>query len=484
MAASLHPDDPERLGRYELTGRLGEGGQGVVYAGRGPDGVEVAVKLLRTSVARDPRARERFVRELGFAEKVADFCTAQVLEADIHGDQPYIVSEFVPGPSLHDLVRAEGPRMGAALQRLAIGTATALAAIHQAGIVHRDFKPPNVLMAEDGPRVIDFGIAKAFDGTSTMTSQVVGTPAYMAPEQVGGQEPGAWTDMFAWGVTILFAATGRAPFGNDTVPAVMHRILHETPDTSMLPQPLAGLVAACLAKEPAHRPTAPHVLLALLGLGTAPGGDDGLLAAGATAVEGAMPLPPPLAPTLQAPPPEAGPAPHGQPPHGPGPFARHPFGPHPYAPRPRARANAAAAVVAGSLALLNACMLGWFALYNIGQVGGPTGQWSGVVVQNVIGGVIGAGSLLVAAGFTFARRISAAWTLCGMCVLYVVAMISLVPLLHGTPLAAQLEFLFGFEGSNGVAIGLAIIFSALTAIVAAVAGSLKSHGPAAAPPRP
>ncbi|MFB4309368.1 serine/threonine-protein kinase [Actinomadura sp. GTD37] len=180
-----------------MTGRLGEGGQGVVYAGRGPDGGEVAVKLLRAQVARHPKARERFVRESRFAERVAEFCTARVLEADIHGDRPCIVSELVPGPSLYELVHDEGPRTGAALQRLAIGTATALAAIHQAGVVHRDFKPPNVLMGEDGPRVIGFGIAKAIDGTSTMTSGVVGTPAYMVPEQVSGQEPGTWTDMFA-----------------------------------------------------------------------------------------------------------------------------------------------------------------------------------------------------------------------------------------------------------------------------------------------
>jgi len=469
MAASLQPDDPEQVGRYELTGRLGEGGQGVVYAGRGPDGGEVAVKLLRTHVARDPRARERFVRELGFAERVAEFCTARVLEADIHGDQPYIVSEFVPGASLYELVRDEGPRTGAALQRLAIGTATALAAIHQAGVVHRDFKPPNVLMGEDGPRVIDFGIAKALDGTSTMTSQVVGTPAYMAPEQVSGQEAGTWTDMFAWGVTILFAATGRSPFGGDTVPAVMHRILHAAPDTSMLPEPLAGLVTACLAKEPARRPTAPQVLLALLGLGTAPGGGaDGLLAAGATAVESVMP---PLF-AAPSPPLEPGPNPYGQ-------FA---WRPSPGMPPPRPRANAAAAVIAGILALLAAGMLVWFALYNVVQAGG---HWSSVVLVNVVGGVIGAGFLSLAAGFTFARRISGAWTLCALSGLYVVATIFLAPLLWGTGLDAQLKFVFGFEQGDDVAAGLAIIFSALTAIMAAVAGIVKSYGPTTfTPPRP
>ncbi|MEU5884972.1 serine/threonine-protein kinase [Spirillospora sp. NPDC047279] len=471
MAASLESDDPERVGRYELTGRLGEGGQGVVYAGRGPDGGEVAVKLLRAHVARDPKARERFVRELGFAEKVAEFCTARVLEADIDGDQPYIVSELVSGPSLYELVGDEGPRTGAALQRLAIGTATALAAIHQAGVVHRDFKPPNVLMGEDGPRVIDFGIAKALDGTSTMTSQVVGTPAYMAPEQVSGQELGTWTDMFAWGVTILFAATGRSPFGADTVPAVMHRILHADPDTSVLPEPLAGLVTACLAKEPARRPTAPHVLLALLGLGTAPGEADGLLAAGVTAVESATP---PLA--APNPPLEPSPGPYGQAPGGPGQFAWHPAGPppRPGMPPSRPRANAAAAVIAGALALLTAGMLVWFALYNVVYAGGPTGRWSSVAVVNVVGGVIGAGLLVAAAGFTFARRISGAWTLCGLCALYVVATIFLAPLLWGTALGTQLTFVFGFDGGDGVAVALTMIFGVLTATVAAIAGTVKS----------
>ncbi|GGV31024.1 hypothetical protein GCM10010182_62920 [Actinomadura cremea] len=475
MAASLRPDDPERLGRYELTGRLGEGGQGVVYAGRGPDGGEVAVKLLRTHVACDPKARERFVRELGFAERVAEFCTARVLEADIHGDQPYIVSEFVPGPSLYELVRDEGPRTGAALQRLAIGTATALAAIHQAGVVHRDFKPPNVLMGEDGPRVIDFGIAKALDGTSTMTSQVVGTPAYMAPEQVSGQEACTSTDMFAWGVTILFAATGRSPFGDDTVPAVMHRILHTAPDTSSLPQPLAGLVAACLAKEPARRPTAPHVLLALLGLGTAPGGADGLLAAGATAVES---VEPPLS-AAPSPPLEPSPNPYAPTPRGPGQFAWHPSSPppHPDMPPPKPRANAAAAVIASILALLTAGMLVWFALYNVVHADGPAGRWSSLVLVNVLGGVTGAGLLLVAAGFTLARRISGAWTLCALCVLYVVATIFVAPLLWGTDLGTQLRFVFGFNDGDGVAVALAVIFGVLTAITAAIAGSRPSARP-------
>ncbi|GAA2575133.1 bifunctional serine/threonine protein kinase/MFS transporter [Actinomadura fulvescens] len=280
MAEPLKPGDPERLGAYDLVGRLGEGGQGVVFEGRGPEDERVAVKLLRAQLSGDPTARARFVREIEAAERVAGFCTAQVLDADAEGDQPYIVSEFVDGRSLQQVVLEDGPRSGGDLHRLAIGTATALAAIHQAGIVHRDFKPPNVLIGTDGPRVIDFGIARALDATGTMTSSVIGTPAYMAPEQVAGTALGPHTDVFAWGSTMVFAATGRSPFGSDTIPAVMHRILHTEPDLSVLPAPLAGLVAACLDKNPAHRPTSAQVVFSLLGhQGAAP------VVAGITAVE-------------------------------------------------------------------------------------------------------------------------------------------------------------------------------------------------------
>ncbi|GLY79112.1 MDR family MFS transporter [Actinoallomurus iriomotensis] len=265
MADPLRPGDPQRLGEYELTGRLGEGGQGVVFLGRAPDGAQVAVKLLRVGQGGDEAARRRFVRELATAERVAGFCTARVLDADAEGDTPYIVSEYVDGPSLQDLVRDQGPRTGDDLMRLAIATATALAAIHEAKIVHRDFKPPNVLMSPDGPRVIDFGIARALDAPGTLTSQVVGTPAYMAPEQVAGAPLGPAADMFAWGTTILFAATGRSAFGSDSIPAVLHRVLHVDADVSMLPQPLAALVNACLNKDPARRPAATDVLLSLLG---------------------------------------------------------------------------------------------------------------------------------------------------------------------------------------------------------------------------
>ncbi|MGI5163511.1 protein kinase domain-containing protein [Spirillospora sp. CA-253888] len=258
--------DPRRLGGYEVTGRLGTGGQGVVYQARPDDGgPPVAIKLLHTRLLGDRHARARFVRELALLRRVAGFCTAQILDADMDGDQPYIVSELVPGPSLRELVRDRGPRVGADLDRLAVTSVTALTAIHGAGIVHRDFKPQNVLMGPDGPRVIDFGIARALDAGSTVTSQVVGTPAYMAPEQFTGTSVGPAADLFAWAATLLYAATGRDPFAGGPLPAVMYRILHETPDLDPLPPQLAEIAAACLAKDPHSRPLAEQVLMWLLG---------------------------------------------------------------------------------------------------------------------------------------------------------------------------------------------------------------------------
>ncbi|MCP9983614.1 serine/threonine-protein kinase [Actinomadura madurae] len=276
----LVPGDPARLGRYELVGRLGEGGQSVVYLGRREDGVRAAVKLLRDQLSRSPEWRARFEREMRMIGRVAGFCTAQVVDADISGDLPYVVSEYVPGPSLSGLVNEQGPRIGTDLDRLAIGTVTALAAIHRAGILHRDFKPSNVLMGPDGPRVIDFGIARVIGTASARGSGVVGTPSYMAPEQVTDAELGSGVDMFTWAATMLFAATGRHPFGNDTISAVFHRILNYEPDLSPLPESLRGVVASCLAKDPALRPAAQEVLLTLLGGHDVPE-DEGALSTGA-----------------------------------------------------------------------------------------------------------------------------------------------------------------------------------------------------------
>jgi predicted Ser/Thr protein kinase len=261
----LRPGDPANLGPYEIVGLLGEGGQGTVFLGR-RDGTDVAVKLLHARFAGDSEARGRFVRELEVAKRVARFCTAQVLDADLDGDRPYIVSEYVTGRSLQDLVTDDGPRIGGALERLAIGTLTALAAIHQAGIVHRDFKPHNVLLGPDGPRVIDFGIARALDTTSQ--SQNVGTPSYMSPEQLAGSPLTPASDMFAWASTMVFAATGQPPFGNDELGAVLYRIAHGEPAVGALPHPLGEVITACLQKDPALRPTAADAQAMLLG-GTA-----------------------------------------------------------------------------------------------------------------------------------------------------------------------------------------------------------------------
>ncbi|QKG23445.1 serine/threonine-protein kinase [Actinomadura verrucosospora] len=262
---SLLEEDPEAIAGYRLVGRLGEGGQGIVWLGRDRAGRSVAVKMLHARLAGDAEAQTRFRREIAAAQRVARFCTAQVLDADVDGDQPFIVTEFVNGPSLQQLVAADGPRPEGALARLGVGMASALSAIHAAGIVHRDFKPGNVLLGPDGPRVIDFGIARALDTTATLTRGAIGTPAYMAPEQLSRGTVGPPADVFAWAATMVFAATGRPPFGADSVPAVIGRVLRAEPDLSGVPRSLRPLIAACLAKDAAARPTVRQVLDRLLG---------------------------------------------------------------------------------------------------------------------------------------------------------------------------------------------------------------------------
>ncbi|WP_405393427.1 serine/threonine-protein kinase [Microbispora hainanensis] len=255
----------ERLGEYTLIRVIGQGGQGVVYLAESPGGAKVAVKVLHIRFADDDAARRRFIREVTATRRVALFCTARVLDVDMDGDRPYIVSEYVEGLSLAELVRREGPRDASGLARLAISTMTALTAIHEAGIVHRDFKPSNVLLGPEGPVVIDFGIAKVLDATSTQSSTVVGTPSYMSPEQVAGAPVGPASDIFSWAVTMTYAATGRPAFGDDSIPAVLNRISHMEPDLIEVPEPLSGILTACLRKRPEDRPSDRDILRALTG---------------------------------------------------------------------------------------------------------------------------------------------------------------------------------------------------------------------------
>src|SRR5579859_1257324 len=260
---ALEPGDPPRIGRFDLLGRLGEGGQGIVYLGRGPGPGEdrVAVKVLRSSA--DADVLLRLGRELDAVHQVQPFVTARFIEAGVEGDRRYVVSEYIDGPSLQDRVDSRGPLPEGELLRLAAGTATALTAIHGSGVVHRDFKPANVLLGPDGPRVVDFGIARLTD-RSTITSGLIGTPSYMAPEQLTGERPSSAVDIFAWAVTVIFAATGQMAFGADTVPAVMHRILYGEADLARVPVTLRPLLIECLAKDPASRPSARDVLLRLV----------------------------------------------------------------------------------------------------------------------------------------------------------------------------------------------------------------------------
>ncbi|MBF8194684.1 serine/threonine protein kinase, partial [Nonomuraea sp. K274] len=253
---ALREGDPAAVGSYQLLGRLGSGGQGTVYLGQAPGGGRVAVKVLRDGAALDGR----LAKEIAAARRVEPFCIAQVLDASLDTRPPYIVTEYVEGPSLLQA----GRHTGADLQRLAVATATALAAIHAAGIVHRDFKPANVLLGPGGPRVIDFGIARAMDDAVTHTSSIVGTPAYMAPEQLAGQPVGPSTDVFAWASVMVWAATETPPFGHDTLPAIINRILNNEPRLGDLPHPLRSIVYDCLAKDPRARPTMQDVILRLL----------------------------------------------------------------------------------------------------------------------------------------------------------------------------------------------------------------------------
>ncbi|MFI7132202.1 serine/threonine-protein kinase [Nonomuraea sp. NPDC050153] len=258
----LAANDPRQIGDYRLIGVLGVGGQGVVYLGRAPSGRRVAVKTLHAQPASDAEALERFLRESEIARSVAAFCTARVVDAGVADRAPYLVSEYVPGPSLDELVTREGPRTGGGLDRLAITTLVALDAIHRAGIVHRDFKPSNVIMGQEGPVVIDFGIARVLDH-STTGSGLIGTPAYLAPEQLNGEPAGAASDVFAWAATMVYAASGHRAFAGTVTAGVLNAIMTREPDLSGVPDRLRPLLAAGLAKDPAARPSVTDLFTAL-----------------------------------------------------------------------------------------------------------------------------------------------------------------------------------------------------------------------------
>ncbi|OLT33642.1 hypothetical protein BJF79_34290 [Actinomadura sp. CNU-125] len=235
----------------------------MVYEAYDPEGVRVAIKTMHAESLTDGR-RRRLANEAMTLNRVAPFCTARVLAADIDGTPPFIVSEYVAGADLHVTVRRDGPYEPGDLHRLAVGIATALAAVHQAGVVHRDLKPANVLLGPDGPRVIDFGIARTEEMSRSATG-LRGTPRWMAPEVFRGERAGPAADVWAWGAIVLFAATGRAPFNGDSVPALMHEVLNHEPDTAVLDEPLRALVESALAKDPERRPSSREVLLGLVG---------------------------------------------------------------------------------------------------------------------------------------------------------------------------------------------------------------------------
>jgi predicted Ser/Thr protein kinase len=263
---ALRETDPRGVSVYRLLGRLGEGGQGVVFLAEGPAGSSVAVKLLPPTT--DPQVRSRFLKEVAAAQRVARFCTAQVVDAGIFERRPFIVSEYVSGPSLVEVVEQLGPRGGAALERIAVATLTALGAVHSAGMVHRDFKPGNVLLGPDGPVVIDFGLAAVPGMTTVFSGEVaVGTPAFMAPEQLAGTRVTAAADMWSWAVTMVFAGTGELPFKGESLTATAYAILHSEPNVDGLPEPLGWLVHRCLNKDPAGRPLARDVLGELVAAG-------------------------------------------------------------------------------------------------------------------------------------------------------------------------------------------------------------------------
>ncbi|HEY3504500.1 MAG TPA: ricin-type beta-trefoil lectin domain protein [Actinocatenispora sp.] len=268
----LEASERGQAGAYRLLAELGRGGMGRVCLAAGPDGRLVAVKLIGEQVRADDGFRARFRREVEASRRVSGAHTAAVLDADPDADPPWLASVFVPGPSLSEAMRATGPLPEPAVRRLAAGLASALVSIHAAGVVHRDLNPSNVLLTDDGVRVVDFGIAQTADGIGTGTGtgeltrpgMLVGTAGYLSPEQIRGEPTGPAADVFAFGCVVALAGTGRQLFTGDTVPQLLHQILHAEPDLAGLPEPVRRLVGPCLDKDPARRPT-PAEVVAFIG---------------------------------------------------------------------------------------------------------------------------------------------------------------------------------------------------------------------------
>ena len=291
---------------------------GVVYLARARRTQRVAIKIPRADLARDPEFRERFRREAEAASAVAARCTARVLEIHSEGARPYIVTEYVEGPTLHGAVTAEGPLTGPDLVAFAVGVAEAMVAMHAAGVTHRDLTPGNVILGRWGPKVIDFGIARADDAaTLTQTGMRIGTPAWMAPEQARGERVGPAADTFSWGTLVAYAGTGRHPFGNGRAEAVLYRVVHESPDLAGLEPAVAPLVERALDKDPTRRPAPGDLLDALTPIEA---GYDAVVASAAT-------LPAPATRVMTTPPP----------PRPPVTARRVPSTPPPVGPRPRRR---------------------------------------------------------------------------------------------------------------------------------------------------
>ncbi|MCK2218229.1 serine/threonine protein kinase [Actinomadura sp. ATCC 31491] len=251
----LEAGDPKQVGGYRLLARLGAGGMGRVYLGRSKGGRRVAVKVIHPHLAEDAQFRRRFRAEVAAVRRVGGIHTVQVVDAGADADPPWLVTEYIAGPSLHDAVGECGAFPAAAVAALGAGLAEGLMAIHERGVVHRDLKPGNVLLAQDGPRIIDFGIARALDAASQTTrTSVAGTPGFMSPEQLRGREVGPAGDVFCLAAVLAFAATGRRPFGEGPVEALGYRVVNEEPDLTGVPEPLLPLIASGLEKRPEDRP--------------------------------------------------------------------------------------------------------------------------------------------------------------------------------------------------------------------------------------